>query len=177
MQDYSAALFVGSRFRVVRATQRLEDGSELAKEIVRHPGSVTILPLLDDGRVCLIRNRRLTVNKTLLEVPAGTLDPGEEPAQTARRELAEETGYRAAHWELLLRLYPSPGVLDELMHVYVATGLSAGPTDLDHGEQIQNELVTWDEALALLAEGQIEDAKTVATLLYYHHFRRSPRHD
>ena len=168
----SKLLFTGSRFRVVRAEQTLDDGTVHVKEIVRHPGAVVILPLLDDGRICLIRNYRLSVDKTLIELPAGTLEPNEDTDVTARRELLEETGYRAANIELLGAFYPSPGVLDERMRFYLATGLAAGPTDLQPGENIEPLLVTWDQALAMIRDKEIEDAKTLAGLLYYHTFRR-----
>src|SRR5688572_30713096 len=92
-------LLQGSRFRVERVFQPTADGGVREREVVRHPGAVTILPLLDDGRICLIRNYRASVEKTLIELPAGTLDSGEEPGVCASRELIEETGYRAAKIE------------------------------------------------------------------------------
>ena len=167
----SDLLFEGSRFRVVRAEQILADGSKFVKEIVRHPGAVAILPLLDDGRICLIRNYRLSVEKTLIELPAGTRELGEDPEATAYRELVEETGYQAQKIELLATFYPSPGVLDEQMLLYLATGLVAGPTDLQPGERIENLLVTWEQAMAMIRDGQIQDAKTLTGLLYYRTFR------
>ena len=166
-------LYRGRRFRVVRVEQDLPDGQRHARDIVRHPGAVAILPLLDDGRICLIRNRRVSIDRTLVELPAGTLEPKEDPAETARRELTEETGYRADHFELLTTFYTSPGVLDELMWVYVATGLTAGRQALDAGEQIENLLVTWEEALRMAADGRITDGKTLASLLYFDRFRRT----
>lgn len=158
------------RFRVERVTQRLPDGREHAREVVRHPGAVVILPLLDDGRIVLVRNYRVAVDRTLVELPAGTLDPGEEPAATARRELAEETGYRAAEIEPLVSFYMSPGILDERLHAFVASGLTPGEMELDAGEQLEPFAVTWDEALKLLERGEIEDGKTIAALLYYERF-------
>ena len=88
-------LFRAQRFQVERAIQTMPDGSRHVREVVRHPGAVVILPLLDDGRVCFVRNFRVAVGETLIELPAGTLEPNEDPAETAIRELAEETGYRA----------------------------------------------------------------------------------
>ena len=92
------------RFRVVEETVSREDGQTASLQYVVHPGSVAILPLVDDEHVCLIRNRRLTVQATIVEIPAGTREPGEPPLDSARRELEEETGYRAAHWEKLGRV-------------------------------------------------------------------------
>ncbi len=160
-------LFQGRRFRVQRVVQVTPDGAEHAREVIRHPGAVTVLPLLDDGRVCLVRNYRVAVDQTLIELPAGTLEPGEDPARTARRELAEETGYRAETIELLKVFYTSPGILDEKMYLYLATSLQPGPTALDPGEDVRPLLTTWQEALAMARDGRIRDAKTLVGLLYY----------
>jgi ADP-ribose pyrophosphatase len=167
-------LFVGRRFRVERVVQTTPDGARHVREVVRHPGAVVVLPLLADGRVCLIENYRVAVGQTLWELPAGTLEPNEDPAETARRELAEETGYRAGRIEHLLSFYTSPGVLDERMHLYLATELAAGPLQLEAGEDIRPRLVAWDEALAMLARGEIRDAKSIAGLLYYRLVRDNP---
>ena len=160
-------LFEGRRFRVEQAVQVTPDGVEHVREVVRHPGAVVILPLLDDGRLCLIRNYRVAVDQTLLELPAGTLEPGEDPAETAVRELAEETGYRAGHIEHLLTFCMSPGILDEQMHLYLARQLQPGPMALEAGEDIQPMLCTWDESLEMVRRGEIRDAKTLVGLLYY----------
>ena len=119
-------LFQGQRFRVERAVQTMPDGGRHVREVVRHPGAVVILPLLDDGRICFVRNYRVAVEQTLIELPAGTLEPDEDPAETALRELAEETGYRAGRIEHLLTFCMSPGILDEQMHLYLAEAVAAG---------------------------------------------------
>lgn len=155
------------RFRVVRHRGRTASGHEYVRETVQHPGAVVILPLLDDGRVCLIRNYRVAVDRTLIELPAGTLEPGEDPAETARRELLEETGYQAANIEPLLKFYMSPGILNERMHAYVATSLTPGPLRLEAGEEIEPLVVPWPEALAMIRRGEIEDAKSLAAMLFY----------
>jgi ADP-ribose pyrophosphatase len=165
-------LFEGKRFRVERVIQTLPDGSQHEKQVVRHPGAVVLLPLLHDGRICLIENYRASVQQTLIELPAGTREPGEEPLQTARRELAEETGYRAGHVEPLATFFMSPGILDERMILYLATELQPGPATLDAGEDIRTLLSTWDEALAMVRDGRIRDAKSMLGLLYYRSFRR-----
>jgi ADP-ribose pyrophosphatase len=155
------------RFRVVRHRGRTACGHEYVRETVQHPGAVVILPVLDDGRVCLIRNYRVAVDRTLIELPAGTLEPGEEPAVTARRELEEETGYQAGRIEPLTQFFMSPGILNERMHAYLATGLTKGPAHPEAGEEIERLLVSWDEALRMTLSGEIQDAKTIATLLFY----------
>jgi len=165
-------LFEGRRVRVERVVQVTPDGTGHEREVIRHPGAVTVLPLSEDGRVCLIRNYRVAVEQTLYELPAGTLEPGEDPRETARRELAEETGYRADAIEKLAEFYTTPGVLDEVMHLYLATGLTAGPMRLESGEDIEPQAVPWDEALAMARDGRIRDAKTLVGLLFYETFRR-----
>jgi ADP-ribose pyrophosphatase len=163
-------LFQGRRFRVEQAIQVSPDGTSHIREVVRHPGAVVILPLLDDGRVCFVRNYRVAVDQTLIELPAGTLEPDEAPADTAVRELAEETGYRAGQIEHLITFCMSPGILDEQMHFFVAKDLQAGPLALEAGEDIEPLLCTWDEALQMVRRAEIRDSKTLAGLLYYHTF-------
>jgi ADP-ribose pyrophosphatase len=169
--DTPKILFRAKRFNVERVEQVMPDGSRHTREIVRHPGAVVLLPLLDDGRICFVRNYRVAVRQTLIELPAGTLEPGENPLETAVRELAEETGYRAGRVEHVLTFCMSPGILDEQMHFFLAEQLQAGTTSLDAGEDIQTLLCTWDEALAMIGRGEIRDAKTLAGLLYYRAFR------
>lgn len=166
------SLFEGYRFRVERVVQVTPDGAEHAREVVRHPGAVTILPRLHDGRVCFVQNYRVAVDRRLIELPAGTLEPGEDPLETASRELAEETGYRAGQIELLATFYTSPGILDEMMYLYLATSLQPGPRNLDPGEDIRPLLATWQQALEMARDGRIRDGKTLTGLLYYETFGR-----
>jgi len=168
----SKTLFQGRRFRVERAVQRMPDGTQHPREVVRHPGAVTVLPLLDDGRVCFVRNVRVAVDQTLIELPAGTLEPDEDPARTALRELAEETGYRAERIELLSTFYMSPGILDERMVLYLATSLKPGQPAPEPGEDLQPLVTTWQEAMEMARDGRIRDAKTLVGLMYYEVFRR-----
>jgi ADP-ribose pyrophosphatase len=162
----SELLLTTSKFRVVRETITSDGGKTKTREIIRHPGACVIVPLLDDGRVCLIRNWRIAAGQTLIELPAGTLEPPEPPHVTAERELIEETGYRARKIEFLHAFFLSPGILDEKMHLYVATGLTAGATAREEGEEIENLLVPWDEAIAMIFHGEIQDAKTIVGLLW-----------
>ena len=163
-------LFQALRFRVEKVVQTTPDGVSHVRQIVRHPGAVVILPLLDDGRVCFVKNYRVAVEETLVELPAGTLDPNEDPDITAERELAEETGYRAGRMRHLLTFCMSPGILDEQMHLYLAEDLQPGTMALEPGEDIQPFLCTWDESLDMVRRGEIRDAKTIVGLLYYRMF-------
>jgi ADP-ribose pyrophosphatase len=163
-------LFQGRRFRVERVLQLTPDGVEHPREVVRHPAAVAVLPLLDDGRVCFVQNYRVAVQETLIELPAGVAEPSEDPTVTARRELAEETGYQAERIELLATFYTSPGILDERMYLYLATSLRAGQATPEPGEDLRPLLATWEEALSMARDGRIQDAKTLAGLLYYEAF-------
>ena len=159
-------VFESQRFRVQRL-RRAIGVQTLVRDIVRHPGAVTILPILDNGHICLIRNYRLSVDETLIELPAGTLEAGEDPLATATRELTEETGFRADHIEKIAEFYLSPGILDEKMHLYLATGLTAGDPAREAGEQIENLIAPLADALQMIVDGTIRDAKTIIGLLMY----------
>lgn len=167
MNSQVEQLLVTRRFRVVRHRETGADGREHVRDTVQHPGAVAILPILDDGSICLIRNYRVAVGQTLIEIPAGTLEPGEDPAQNASRELAEETGYRAATIEKLREFTMSPGILNERMHLFLARGLQAGPTALEPGEQIETLVVPFRRAMEMATSGEIEDAKTLVGLYHY----------
>jgi ADP-ribose pyrophosphatase len=166
-------VFRASRFNVERVIQTTPDGREHERQIVRHPGAVVILPILPDGRVVFVKNYRVAVDDTLIELPAGTLDHDEPPIETARRELAEETGYRTGKIEPLLTFCMSPGILDEVMHLFLATDLTPGEPALEAGEVIEPFLCTWEEALKLAETGEIRDAKSLVGLLYYDKFARN----
>ena len=167
MADTIETLLDARRFRVVKHSVTCSDGTPASVSYVVHPGSVAILPLVDANHLCLIRSRRLTVGQTLIEVPAGTREPGEPPAETARRELEEETGYCAAKWEELTQFYASPGILSERMYVYLASDLTPGPPHREANEEIENLVLSWDEALAMIDRGEIVDGKTIISLLLY----------
>jgi ADP-ribose pyrophosphatase len=160
------------RFDVVEQFVTRPDGRAASVKYVKHNGSAAILPLVDDVHICLIKSRRLTVNEWLIEIPAGTREPDEPPLETARRELAEETGYRAVRFDELIRYYPSPGVLSEMMHIFVARDLTPGDPAREENEEIENLVVTFDEALAMIDRGEIHDGKTIVALLAWERRRR-----
>lgn len=134
-------------------------------QIIRHPGGAAVLPLHDDGSVSLIRQLRPAAGESLIEIPAGRLGRGEDPRECARRELAEETGLRAAELIPLGRIYSSPGVFDEVIHLFAATGLSAGTARQEDDEDIELLRLPFQDALEMVAQGAISDAKTLAALL------------
>jgi ADP-ribose pyrophosphatase len=167
------------RARVIRH-QRLYEGRVVAldvdevvepgdvratREVVRQRGSVAALPVLDDGRVVLIRQYRYAVDERVWEIPAGRIDPGETPAQGARRELEEEVGYAAARLEPLSTFYTTPGFCDERMHLFRASGLRQVPARPEADERIEAAVFTLDEARAMIARGEIREAKTLVALL------------
>ncbi len=164
-------VFRGRKFDVAVDTTVLPDGTTLQRDVVLHRGAVAVLALPDPEHVCLLRNQRLTVGETLLEIPAGTLEPGEEPERAAVRELAEETGYRAGRWRKLAEFYPSPGVLSERMHLFVAEELTPGPMQLEAGEQLEPQVVAWGDAVGWCLDGTIRDAKTLVALLLWDRLR------
>jgi len=147
-------------------------GRETTREVIVHPGAVAILAFPQDGHVLLERNWRYTVGAAMIEIPAGTLVPGEDPAACAARELAEETGYRAGRLEPLISIHPSPGVLAERLTVFLGFDLREGRPALEAGEQIETLLVPVDEALAMIRDGHITDAKTIVALLFWNAWRR-----
>lgn len=170
---HSREILLESRvFRVVRVRPDDQHPDARTRDIVEHPGAVAILPMIDDDHVCLIENYRIAVEQTLIELPAGTLEAGEQPIETARRELAEETGFRAGRIEPLCEFFMSPGILQERMHLFLATEPTRGEQALEPGEQIKTKVVAWPEAVAMAMDGRIQDAKSLTGILYYDAIRR-----
>lgn len=142
----------------------LPDGRSAVREVAEHAPVVVIVPLDGDGNVLLVRQYRLPVQQSLLELPAGGIDAGESVEEAVQRELREETGQRAGRLERLAAFYASPGYCDELMHLYLATELEPSPLTADSDENIEVVLITLTDALALVDRGQICDAKTIIGL-------------
>lgn len=178
-------VFEGVRFDVVRVEfpRRAPSGGggrgTMSREVVVPRDAVVILPLLDrqpgSEKIVLIRNERPAIGQTLWELPAGTIEEGEDPHVCAERELIEETGYEAERIERLASFYSSPGFCTEELTAFVAHGLTHVGQDLDDTENIDVEVVTFAEALAMAKDNRIRDAKSLATLLHYHAFGRESR--
>jgi ADP-ribose pyrophosphatase len=148
------------------------DGFEIKRAIVHHRGSAVMMPVDDRKRVLLVRQYRLPAQRFLWELPAGSVDPGEKPLQTAKRELKEETGYHAKNWKKLITFFPSPGFLTEQMTIFLATGLTAGQATPMDDERITTRWFTAKEIEAAMDAGDIIDAKS---MLGYFFWKRSLR--
>jgi ADP-ribose pyrophosphatase len=165
----SKTVFQGPAFSVRSDRVREPGGIVARRDVVRHSGSAVILAVDDSGpepRVLLERQYRYAAEDYLWELPAGRVDPGEKPLAGAKRELLEETGYRAAKWTQALFFYPSPGFLDETMTVYLALGLTAGDAQPEADESIECQLTPLSQALAMVRSGEIRDGKTIASVLW-----------
>jgi ADP-ribose pyrophosphatase len=158
-------LFSGLVVNIEQFEVRIGEKGWHTYQIVRHPGGVGVLPLHDDGTVTLIRQLRPAVGGTLLEIPAGRLQPGEDPAACGRREMAEETGLSAGELVPLGSFYPSPGVLDEVIHLFLGTGLAQGSDAPEHYEEIETVRLPLAEALRMACDDGIRDGKTIVALL------------
>jgi len=157
----------GRRIAVAVESTPLPGGEVLRRDLVMHPGGAVILPFVDATHICLLRTHRFAPNVDLWELPAGTLEPSEDPALTARRELREETGYDARAWRKLCDFFPSPGFLDEVLHLYLATDLVAGAAAPEAGEDLQAHTIPFAQALAWTRDGTIRDGKTLIALLWW----------
>ena len=154
----------GGWLDVLRDRVRLPDGREATREFVRHPGAVAIVPILDDGRLVLVRQYRYPVQAVLLELPAGKLDPNESMLSCAARELREETGYIAREWARAGGFHNAAAYSTEVIEIWFARGLEPGPQQLDDGEFVETVTVTEAELDALCAAGQVPDMKTMIGL-------------
>lgn len=155
----------GLIFNVDRLRVKLPDGQEALRDVVNHPGAVAIVALTDDGRICLVRQYRAALGRVTVEIPAGKLGPGEDPFDCANRELLEETGMRAQKMAFLTTIATSAGFANEVIHIYMATGLSFSHSDPDADEFINVDLVDVNEFIDAVLDGKVEDAKTVVGAL------------
>jgi ADP-ribose pyrophosphatase len=143
---------------------RLPNGVTVDLEVIRHPGASAVVPLKDDGTVILIRQFRHAAGGFIYEIPAGKLNQGEDPLHCAARELEEEIGYRAGRFQLLSSIFTAPGFTDEVIHVYLGTGLTAGRQQLDRDEVLEVLEMPITKAVEMIHSGEIRDAKTIVGL-------------
>lgn len=165
-------VFQGDLLRIQRHQVQLPDGAHAQREFIHHPGAAAVLALADDGQVVLEWQYRYARGSHYVEIPAGKIDPGEDPLGCARRELEEETGWCAREWSLLIEHDVAIAYTDERIHVYLARGLFPGKARLDDEEFLEHFLLPFDEALAWLDAGRITDSKTQAALLAWDRIRR-----
>lgn len=159
-------IYSGEKINIRKDSVLLEDGRKVMREVIEHPGSAAIIPFISKDEIILIQQYRHAVKETLYEIPAGTLDQGETFDACAGRELEEETGYRAGSLEPLVILYPSPGILSEMMHLFKATNLVKTQTSYQMDESIKGTVqVKLRDALEMIKKGEIKDAKTVCSIL------------
>jgi ADP-ribose pyrophosphatase len=163
----SQTIYEGNIIRLQLDQVVLPDGRTSRREIVKHPGAVAVVAITDEKKLVLVRQFRKPLEKTILEIPAGKLEPGEDPRACAFRELEEETGYRAEEMTPLVSFYTSPGFADEIMHLFVANGLRKGEAQPDQDEFVELVELTLPEAWQRIADGEICDAKTVAAVYHW----------
>ncbi len=167
-------VYRGLKIDLALQTIVLADGTSAEREVVVHRGAVALVPMVDAKHVCLVKNNRFAIGETLLEVPAGTIDDGESPDLTARRELAEETGYQAGRMTRVRDWFVSPGVMTERMFLYLCEDLCPGPTDHRADERLEIVILPWSEARAMALDGRIRDAKSMLALMICDRLRSSP---
>lgn len=161
VQVDSDIVYEGHFLKVQRDTVRLPDGKQAAREYIRHPGAVVILPVFENGTVLLERQYRYPLHNVFIEFPAGKIDPGEDPLVCAKRELQEETGYTASDWQFVCTIHNAIAYSDEHLDIYLARGLISGESKLDEGEFLETFTATVPEILEWVRMGKITDVKTI----------------
>ncbi len=167
----SEEIHKGRVITIRRDTLRMPDGKEMVRDVVAHPGAVVVLAV-DGDDLLFVRQYRYAAGEELLELVAGTCEPGEEPAVTADRELQEEAGFKAGRLTKLGEIYSAPGFCSELLHLYMAENLTPSRLPGDEDEEIELERIPADQAIRLAVTGQIRDAKTLAGVLLYAQLRQ-----
>ena len=166
----STTIYEGPVFGIRRDEIIEPSGVRTVREMITHPGSVVVLPVLPDGRIVLIRQYRYAAKQYLWELVAGRIDAGETPKVAAARELIEETGFRAKRFRIFLDVFPTPGFLEERMYILLAEGLTLGEAEPEEDEKIEVKAYTPRELEAMIGAGKLHDAKSVAGILYYFRF-------
>lgn len=166
-------LYEGKKVALELHTFADDQGRRVTKEVCRHPGAVCVLPFLDDQTILMVRNRRWAIGgRWLLELPAGTLERGEDPMNCAGRELQEETGFLAGRLQRIADFYTAPGILGEQMHAFAAFNLQRTATAHEPGEEIEVLAVPWVEALGMIERRELTDAKSMLTLMLYERLQK-----
>jgi len=168
----SEMVYQGKVFGVRRDEVVEPDGLRATREVITHPGSVVVLPVLPDGRIVMVRQYRHATRQYLWELVAGRSEPEETPKQGAARELLEETGYRAKRFKIFLDVFPTPGFLEERMYLLLAEGLTAGEAQPEEDEKIEVRAFKLKDLKQMIKSGRLRDAKSIAGILYYLTFLR-----
>ncbi len=163
----SKIVFHGKVFGVRRDEVEEPGGVHATREVITHPGSVVVLPIFDEGRILMIRQYRHATRQYLWELVAGRIDHGETVKHAAARELREETGYSAAKYHEFLNFYPTPGFLEERMHLLLAKGLKSGKAEPEADEKIISHAYSVNELKIMIQRGELKDGKSIAGILYY----------
>lgn len=157
-------IYAGRVVNLRLETVTLPNGATIEMELIHHPGAAAVVPMKEDGTALLVRQYRHAVDGYILEIPAGKLDPGEDPRDCAARELEEEIGFRASWLEPVLTFFTTPGFTDEAIHIYKATGLTPGTQNLGHDEVLEVVEMPLEQAIAQIGDGTIRDGKTIVGL-------------
>jgi len=170
----STSIYEGPVFGIRRDEVIEPSGVRAIREVITHPGSVVVLPVLPDGRILLIQQYRHATRQYLWELVAGRIHSGETPKAAAARELIEETGYRAKRLRVFLEMFPTPGFLEEKMFLLLAEGLTAGEAEPEEDEKIISRAYKRKELEEMIRDGKLRDAKSIAGILYYFRFLAPP---
>jgi len=174
--NHTRTLYQGRVFTLAQENVTLGNGNTTDLDVIHHPGAAAMVPLTDDGQLIILRQYRHAMRRDIWEIPAGTLEPGEDPESCARREVEEETGYRPARLVKLGQIIPVPGYSNETISLYLCTDLTPTEQNLDRDEQIAVQAIPLSKALEMISSGEIQDAKTIAGLFMTRHHLDTARH-